>query len=163
MWSTWSHLLWWRQLLLTTRDSRAWDSIHGGHGYVLTFEDALNAQWIGSKVSCPLLSKEGWHLSVSRWPRLRHEKPKDHDREQGHRCDTQKCRSATETRRYDTEEGSAQRSADSGPRSHDALGQVEATGAAGDIGDDQRRQHAQHRSADGIEQLKSNDQRRVDD
>src|SRR5215831_13445152 len=109
------------------------------------------------------LSKEARHLSFSRWPRLRHEKPKDYDREESHRCNSQKCRSATETRRYDTEERKAQRSADPGPRSNDALGQVEATGAAGDIGDDQRRQHPQHRSADGIEQLKSNNQRRIDD
>src|SRR5215813_758873 len=90
---------------------------------------------------------------------LRHEKPKDRDREQSHRCNAQKYGGATETRRYETEEGSAQRSADSGPRSNDALGQVEATGAAGDIGDDQRRQHAQYRSADAIEQLKTNNQR----
>src|SRR5262245_62338567 len=115
------------------------------------------------KVLRPLLSKEVRHLSLSRWPRPRHEKPKDHDREQSHRCNTQKYRGAPETRRYDTEERSAQRSADSGPRSDDALGQIEATGAAGDIGDDQRRQHAQHRSADAIEQLKSNNQRRIDD
>ena len=111
----------------------------------------------------PLLSKEAGHLSFSRWPRLRHEKPKDHDREQGYRCNTQKCRGAAETRRYQTEERSAQRSTDSGRRSNDALGEIEATGAAGDIGDDQRGEHAQHRSADGIEQLKSNDQRRIDD
>src|SRR6516165_11044349 len=111
----------------------------------------------------PLLSKEAWHLSFSRWPRLRHEKPKDHDREQSHRCNTQKYRGATETRRYDTEERRAQGSADSGRRSNDALGQIEATGAAGHIGDDQRGEHAQHRSADAVEQLKSNNQRRIDD
>src|SRR6202011_2942299 len=50
----------------------------------------------------------------------------------------QKYRGATETRRYQPEERRAQRSADSGRRSNNALGQVEATGAAGDIGDDQR-------------------------
>src|SRR5262249_9246180 len=94
---------------------------------------------------------------------LRHEKPKDRDREQSHRCNAQKYGGATETRRYETEEGSAPRSADSGPRSNDAFGQVEAPGAAGDIGDDQRRQHAQYRSADAIEQLKTNNQRRIDD
>ena len=30
--------------------SRAFDSIRGRHGYVLTFENVSNAQWIGSKV-----------------------------------------------------------------------------------------------------------------
>src|SRR6516164_1594041 len=73
-------------------------------------------------------------LLFRRCPRLRHEKPKDHDREQSHRCNAQKYDGATETRSYYTEERSAQRSADSGPRSNHALGQVEATGAAGDIG-----------------------------
>jgi hypothetical protein len=34
-------------LLLTTGDSRAFDSIRGRHGYVLTFENVSNAQWIG--------------------------------------------------------------------------------------------------------------------
>ena len=37
-------------LLLTTGDSRAFDSIRGRHGYVLTFENVSNAQWIGSEV-----------------------------------------------------------------------------------------------------------------
>jgi hypothetical protein len=37
-------------LLLTTGDSRAFASIRGRHGYVLTFENVSNAQWIGSKV-----------------------------------------------------------------------------------------------------------------
>ena len=37
-------------MLLTTGDSRAFDSIRGRHGYVLTFENVSNAQWIGSKV-----------------------------------------------------------------------------------------------------------------
>ena len=37
-------------MLLTTGDSRAFDSIRGRHGYVLTFENVSDAQWIGSKV-----------------------------------------------------------------------------------------------------------------
>jgi hypothetical protein len=39
-------------------------------------------------------------LLFGRWPCLRHQKPKDQDREHSYRCDTQKYGGATKTHRY---------------------------------------------------------------
>jgi len=41
------------------------------------------------------------------------------------------------------------------------LGQIEVTAATREIGDDQRREHPDHRPTDAIEQLKANEKRRV--
>jgi hypothetical protein len=43
------------------------------------------------------------------------------------------------------------------------LGQVEAAAAAGEVGNDQCRQHAQHRPTDAVEHLQAKKQRRIGD
>jgi len=70
-------------------------------------------------------------------------------------------RRAAKTHSHQAKECKAQRSADSGRGSNDALGQIEVTAATREIGDDQRREHPDHRPTDAIEQLKANEKRRI--
>ena len=102
------------------------------------------------------------HSLHRRGLRFRHREPKDQECQQAHRRDTHKRDSAAEPRRKQSKQRCAERSPDSGHRSDHALRQIEAARAARHIGDNQRRQHAQHRSTDAVEQLKNNEQRRIE-
>ena len=53
----------------------------------------------------------------------------------------------------ETEERGAERRADARERADKALGQIEAPGAFGEIGDDQGGEHAQRAAAHAVEQL----------
>src|SRR6516162_5383527 len=100
-------------------------------------------------------------LFPRRWSCLWHQEPKDRRAKQAHRRNTQKYCRAAKTHSHQAKECSAQRSADSGRGSNDALGQIEVTAATREIGDDQRREHPDHRPTDAIEQLKANEKRRI--
>ena len=86
-------------------------------------------------------------------------KPKNRRAKQAHRRNTQKCCRAAKAHNHQPKECGAERSTDSGRGSNDALGQIEVTAAAREIGDDQRREHPDHRPTDAIEQLKANEKR----
>ena len=64
-----------------------------------------------------------------------------------------------ETRSYQAKECSAERSADSGRGSNDALRQIEVTGAACEVSDNQWCEHPDYRATEAIKQLKADEKR----
>src|SRR5262249_58574327 len=92
-------------------------------------------------------------LFPRRWSCLWHQEPKDRRAKQAHRRNTQKCCRAAKTHSHQAKERSAQRSADSGRASNDALGQIEVTAATRAFGDDQPREHTALPPPDVIHQL----------
>jgi len=100
-------------------------------------------------------------LFPRRWPCLGHQEPKNRRAKQAHRRNTQKCCRAAKAHNHQPKECGAERSTDSGRGSNDALGQIEVTAAAREIGDDQRREHPITAPLMLIEQLKANEKRRI--
>src|SRR5262249_9420236 len=72
-------------------------------------------------------------LFPRRWSCLGHQEPKDRRAKQAHRRNTQKCCRAAKTHSHQAKECGAERSADSGRGSNDALGQIEVTAAVREI------------------------------
>src|ERR1700745_3367995 len=90
---------------------------------------------------------------------FRHEPPQEKKGGQGQCCDAEKpCRRA-EAPGTETFECGTERSADPGYRSEEPLREIESAGTSCEVGDCQRREHAQHRSADSVQQLSDDENR----
>lgn len=118
---------------------------------------------IGSDGTAELSGRVGKAGGLGRRPRLWHQEPKSQHGEKSHRCDAQKYDRAPKNRSYEAEQRGAQRSTDSGCCSDEALGEIKATGAIRQVGNDECRHHANRCSADTIQQLKGKEQRRIGD